>query len=151
MIVAVGRFDRCFPCRTHVFLFLVSPRKRNQKEGDPAAPPIGLRPLGPLRCSPGRAAAELGPVGLRQSSPTSPGPLALLGGVEGGRAKPIAGWNDGGRNDDELTDRYDSATAVTLCAFPALHAAEQRRRWRKKGEDCLRPAGPSSAAPARAE
>jgi hypothetical protein len=29
--------------------------------------------------------------------------------------------------------------------------AEQRRRWRKEGEDCLRGAAPSSAAPASAE
>ena len=32
-----------------------------------------------------------------------------------------------------------------------MRSAEQRRRWREKGEDCLRAKGPSSAAPANAE
>jgi hypothetical protein len=32
-----------------------------------------------------------------------------------------------------------------------LRGAEQRRAWRKKGEDCLRGAAPSSAAPASTE
>jgi hypothetical protein len=67
-----------------------------------------------------------------------PGPAALLGGVEGERSKPI--------QPESMARAFQS-----VMFFPALHAAEQRRRWRKKGEDCLSPAGASSAAPARAE
>jgi hypothetical protein len=50
-----------------VSLFLASPRKSKQKEGDPR---VGAGCAGPLRYSPLAGAAELGPTGLRQSSPS---------------------------------------------------------------------------------
>ncbi len=78
--------------RTHLFYsrgqpgglvtFLASPRKVTQRRRPHSA---ALRSAtGSLRCSPSRAAAELGLSGLRQSSPTAPGLSALLGGRKGG-------------------------------------------------------------------
>src|SRR5574343_1782602 len=47
-------------------LFLASPRKSSQKEGDPQ---VGAGYAGPLRYSPLAGAAELGAAPLKQSSP----------------------------------------------------------------------------------
>ena len=78
---------RCFkfaggwPAASH---FSCAAKKSNQKKAAPGSPALRA----PLRCSPCRAAAELAlaiPLrGLRQSSPTSPGIAALLGGSQGG-------------------------------------------------------------------
>ena len=67
-------------------LFLASPRKSSQKEGDPRV----TRPASPapLRYSQGRAAAQLGAAPLKQCSPTSPGLAPLLGAPRGGPGKP---------------------------------------------------------------
>jgi hypothetical protein len=61
-------------------LFLASPRKSSQKEGDPKG---GAGFAGSLRYSERRAAAELGALPLKQSSPTAPGLPALLSAFHG--------------------------------------------------------------------
>ena len=55
---------------------------RQKKEAKEKATPRLRR--GSLRYSYGRAAAELGPLALRQSSPTAPGRTPLLGVVQRG-------------------------------------------------------------------
>ena len=75
---------RCFSPLMGESLFLASPRKSNQKEGDPASPLLWDET--PKECpallnEPGGCGTRLR---LKQSSPTAPGSFPLLGGVEGG-------------------------------------------------------------------
>jgi hypothetical protein len=75
---------RCFSPLMGESLFLASPRKSNQKEGDPASPLLwdeAPKEFPALLDGPGGCATRLR---LKQCSPTSPGPSALLGGAEGG-------------------------------------------------------------------
>lgn len=126
---------RCVPPLTGGLLSFASPKESSQRKGDPTPPP-GRWP-GSLRCSTGRAAAELASAGLRQSSPTSPGPSPLLGGAEG----------------RELQNRREPEAQAhqTEIGFdlPALCGAEQRRAGRKKGEHCLSPPGRVAQPPPR--
>ena len=55
-------------------------KKVAKEEGDPR---VGAPFGGPLRYSASRAAAELGPTGLKQSSPKAPGQPALLSAFQG--------------------------------------------------------------------
>jgi len=55
-------------------------KKVAKEEGDPR---VGAPFGGPLRYSASRAAAELGPTGLKQSSPKAPGQPALLSASQG--------------------------------------------------------------------
>src|SRR5574343_401654 len=61
-------------------LSFASPKESSQRKGDPQ---VGAGYAGPLRYSAGRAAAELGAAPLKQSSPKTPGPPALLSASQG--------------------------------------------------------------------
>lgn len=115
----------------------------------------------PLRASPSRAAAQLGAAPLRQCSPTSPGPAAVLGASQGRKSIEAQGLYE--KNSalwhakDEIRQRPARPVFIGLprrrsarLSWP-LEGAEQRRGGREKGEHCLRAAGPSCAAPARPE
>ena len=115
----------------------------------------------PLRASPSRAAAQLGAAPLRQCSPTSPGPAAVLGASQGRKSIEAQGLyekNSALRHaKDEIRQRPARPVFIGLprrrsarLSWP-LEGAEQRRGGREKGEHCLRAAGPSCAAPARPE
>ena len=80
------------------------------------------------------AAAQLGPVALKQCSPTSPGLPALLGAPQGNGVGVLP-----------------PRTETAIGSAHALCVVEQRRAQRKKGEDCLSPVGASSAAPVATE
>jgi hypothetical protein len=90
----------------------------HQKEGDPRVTRPALP--GALRYSASRAAAELGALPLRQSSPTAPGSPPLLGALRGGgkahRTKP-----------DAIGGRSPVGSRSALCVV------EQRKTQRKKG------------------
>jgi len=77
------------------WLFLVSPRKSHQKEGDPGSA-VGCADFPALLVKPGTPRVllhdaahrsgrgpQLAPAGLKQCSPTSPGWPALLGAPQG--------------------------------------------------------------------
>jgi hypothetical protein len=69
-------------------LFLASPRKSSQKEGDPR---VGAGYAGPLRYSPLAGAAELGPSALRQSSPFFRQRLRCSAPLRGTQRRPGSG------------------------------------------------------------
>ena len=115
----------------------------------------------PLRASPSRAAAQLGAAPLKQCSPTSPGPAAVLGASQGRKSIEAQGLYE--KNSalwhakDEIRQRPARPVFIGLprrrsarLSWP-LAGAEHRRGGREKGEHCLRAAGPSCAAPARPE
>ena len=108
--------------------FLSRQEKVTKKKATPGFAPLLRR--GSLRYSVGRAAAQLGATPLRQCSPTSPGQPALLSAAQG-----------------DPQGSSDQPPTVTLlsCASP-FGDAEQRHCARGFGEDCLSPAGASSAA-----
>ena len=115
-------------------LFLASPRKSSQKEGDRRVD-AGLCPVPCATRLTGRLAKLA--FGSDRRQPTTPGQPALLGVSK-------AAIN---------TTRFSTVFRVhRRCSFEArfsipLGGAEQRRRWRIRGEDCLRGVAPSSAAP----
>ena len=117
-------------------LFLASPRKSSQKEGDPRV----TRPASPapLRYSQGRAAAQLGAAPLKQCSPTSPGLAPLLGAPRGGGKA-------------HRTESKRLAVDDRLVFILPFASSSSAGRNGKKGEDCLRGEAPSSAAPVAAE
>ncbi len=76
-------FTAAFRLKASYFLLLAQ-KKVSKEKGTPLA---RLATPTPLRYSPGRAAAELGPSALKQSSPTTPGLSALLTAPDGGPGK----------------------------------------------------------------
>ena len=145
------RVSRWVPPLRGVSIFLASPRKSKQKEGDPGS----VSPSG-IPCAT-RFERGLRNSGLRPSN--SPRPLSaqtcvarhLPRGPEKrrlrtGRARP---WHFSGLTAVDLANSFSWAEPSLRDAFRVpMRGAEQRRKRRKEGEDCLRPAGPSSAAPA---
>jgi hypothetical protein len=132
-----------------VSLFLASPRKSKQKEGDPgsvpaARVPCATRPSGrlaKLACGSDNASRKP-PASLRCSAPLKgPGKASRLNWL-----KRLLAFS----SDSLITDVFTFwAEPSFRDVFPGpLRGAEQRRKRRIKGEDCLRPVGPSSAAPA---
>lgn len=69
---------------------------------------------------------------------------------------PVGRGNEHGNSDccGALPKKAKNQTHSCQHTFgfqPPVGGAEQRRSSREKGEDCLRPKGPSSAAPAASE
>ena len=123
--------------RGHSFFWVAKrkkPKKRRPRVTRPALPAT-------LRYSASRAAAELGAAPLKQSSPTSPGSLPLLGAARGGR-----------RTERNL-ERGLNLMAVDMGVVfnQPFASSSSARRNGEKGEDCLRGEAPSSAAPVAAE
>ena len=119
-------------------LSFASPKESSQRKGDHRVD-AGLRPVPYATRQAGRLAKLA--FGSNRRQPTAPGQPALLGVSK-------AAFH---------TTRFSTVFRVHRrllfrgrFSFP-LRGAEQRRRMRKKGEDCLRAKGPSSAAPASAE
>ena len=115
-------------------LFLASPRKSSQKEGD-------RRVDAPLRGVPcaTRLTGRLAKLacGSNRRQPTTPGQPALLGVSKAAFHTTRFSTVFRVHRRRELRARF---------SIP-LEGAEQRRRWRIRGEDCLRGVAPSSAAP----
>ena len=115
-------------------LSFASPKESSQRKGDPQVS-AGLRPVPCATRRSGRLAKLA--CGSDRRQPTTPGQPALLGVSK-------AAFN---------TTRFSTVFRVHRRRwfgerFPLpLSGAEQRRRWRIRGEDCLRGAAPSSAAP----
>jgi len=66
-VLAVLRAERLFSALRAGVLSFASPKESSQRKGDPR---VGARCAGPLRYSKSAGAAELGPAGLKQSSPS---------------------------------------------------------------------------------
>jgi len=123
-------------------LSFASPKESSQRKGDPR---VGAGCAGPLRYSASRAAAELGPAGLKQSSPKAPGQPALLSasqgdpkGVSAQRANAQFRRRHSGesRNPEKSrhwTSAFAGVTGQSACALSTdglpgpLRGAEQRR------------------------
>jgi hypothetical protein len=108
-------------------LSFASPKESSQRKGDPQ---VGAGCAGPLRYSAGRAAAELGPAGLKQSSPKSPGQPALLsasqGDLKGVHAQAATGFFEYCGQPPKKPK--NSSRCFSPDAFPGpLKGAEQRR------------------------
>ena len=114
------------------WLFLASPRKSHQKERDPRV----TRPASPaaLRYSCGRAAAELGPFGPQTVLADCPRPPSV--------ARRCTGGGKAHR-----TESIPTAVDIGVVFIWPFASSSSARRNGKKGEDCLRTEGPSSAAP----
>ncbi len=112
--------------------FLASPRKVTQRRRPHSA---ALRyAAGSLRCSPSRAAAELGLSGLRQSSPTSPGLAALLGGRKG----------DAETNHPIPILTFPLKGKEPLPSLPPGESWREGRKWRGSTLLCTPPGSPSA-------
>ena len=119
-------------------LSFASPKESNQRKGDRRVD-AGLCPVPSATRLTGRLAKLA--CGSDRRQPTTPGQPALLGVSK-------AAFN---------TTRFSTVFLVHRRLLfggrfsTPLEGAEQRRRWRIRGEDCLRGVAPSSAAPASAE
>ena len=116
-------------------LSFASPKESNQRKGDRRVD-AGLCPVPCATRQAGRL-AKLAAMRLRQRQPKAPGQPALLGVSK-------AAFN---------TTRFSTVFRVHRrrvfggrFSTPS-EGAEQRRRWRIRGEACLRSVAPSSAAP----
>ena len=138
----------CSALRAGVLSF-ASPKESSQRKGDRRvdAPlrgvPCATRKAGHPKSTSSRCTASLRArlaklaFGSNRRQPTAPGQPALLGVSK-------AAFN---------TTRFSTGFRVHRRCLASgrfstpLEGAEQRRRWRIRGEDCLRGAAPSSAAP----
>ena len=132
------RFARCFECRGQPdgwLLSLACPRESNQREGHPALPA--------LRASLGfpKKSGGCGTRALRSDSPRRLPPISseIRGGAEG--------FRNGGVTRSARGDVFglsgQSPDRVLKLPFPPPSSTAESG---EVGEDCLRPAGPSSAA-----
>jgi hypothetical protein len=128
----------------------VAKKKVSKEEGDPGSAP-GC--AGSLRYSAG------GGCGTRPCGPQTvlallPPTSALLGASQGARknirAQPT-NFDFGHFFGSTVAFQFSSCCPSPDAFRVPLRGAEQRSGWRKKGEDCLRAEGPSSAAPASGE
>jgi len=127
-------------------------KKVAKEEGDPR---VGAGYAGPLRNSLLAGAAELG---LRPQTVLAlfPPAAALLSASQG---DPKGAPEPNAFRKTECYGRPEKKAKIKKANRPSspeglpgpLGGAEQRRKARKKGEDCLKGKAPSSAAPASAE
>jgi hypothetical protein len=133
-LIAPAARGRCFSRLTRDPLSFVLPKESRQRKGAPAAAPV-LR-TGSLRYSPPAGAAELAPTGLRQSSPFSRRRLRCSAPQRAQKASRCD------RSFNPIAPQV--AVGFDLSPLPSRRAAQGRRG--DVGEDCLSPAGASSAA-----
>lgn len=111
---------------------LLRQKKVTKEKATPGATPGGARSLARL----GRPGGSLNSPAAQTTQPDFPRPACVAQRLPWGHKS--------------VPDRRPGVSVLHRFA-PPVGGAEHRRGWRIKGEDCLRPAGPSSAAPARPE